>query len=95
MSKVPIKKLNTTIHIQYKIILFSFKGREFKQDCTFERQILRWIEKHGDVGVTLSDISRAFRFTTDGNLEGVLKKLTNLNYLTKSYCDRGRTKAFR
>ncbi|XP_060881475.1 uncharacterized protein LOC132952960 isoform X5 [Metopolophium dirhodum] len=70
------------------------EGREFKQDCTFERQILRWIEKHGDLGVTLSDISRAFRFTTDGNLEGVLKKLTNLNYLTKSYCDRGRTKVF-
>lgn len=70
------------------------EGREFKQDCTFERQILRWIEKHGDLGVTLSDVSRAFRFTTDGNLEGVLKKLTNLNYLTKSYCDRGRTKVF-
>lgn len=80
------------------IIYFLFLGslgREFKQDCSYERQILRWIEKHGNKGVTLSEISRAFRFTTDGSLEGVLKKLISLNYLTKSYCDRGRTKVFR
>lgn len=70
-------------------------GREFKQDCSYERQILRWIETHGDRGVTVSEISRAFRFTTDGSLEGVLKKLTRLNYLTKRYCDQGRSKAFR
>lgn len=71
-----------------------YLGREFKQDCSFERQILRWIEKHGDLGVTLSDISRSFRFTTDGSLEGVLKKLTSLKYITKKYCDRGRSKVF-
>lgn len=70
-------------------------GREFNQDCTYERQILRWIEKHGSSGVTLSDISRSFRFTTDGSLEGVLKKLINLKYVTKNYCDRGRIKVFR
>lgn len=69
-------------------------GREFKQDCTYERQVLRWIEKHGDLGVALSEISRAFRFTTDGSLERVLKELTSLNYLSKRYCDRGRTKVF-
>jgi len=75
--------------------LFLYAGREFKLDCAFERQILRWIERQGDSGVTLSEVSRAFRFTTDGSLEGILKKLTNLEYLTKKYCDRGRTKVFR
>lgn len=76
-------------------LLLFFIGREYKQDWTFERQILRWIEKHGNLGITLSDISRAFRFTTDGSVIRILKKLTKLNYLTKSYCDRGRTKVFR
>ncbi|VVC36367.1 Winged helix-turn-helix DNA-binding domain,B-block binding subunit of TFIIIC [Cinara cedri] len=71
-----------------------FEGREFKQDCSFDRQILRWIEKHGDLGVTLSEMSRDFRFTTDGSLEGVLKKLISLKYITKKYCDRGRAKVF-
>lgn len=70
-------------------------GREFKKDCTLERQILRWIEQHGDLGVTLSDVSRAFRSTTDRNLGGILKKLTTLKYLTRRYCDRGRSKVFR
>lgn len=88
--------VNKIIFKTYILIrVFLYAGREFKQDCAFERQILRWIERQGDSGVTLSDISRAFRFTTDCSLDKVLKKLTNLNYLTKTYCDRGRTKVFR
>ncbi|XP_025417510.1 general transcription factor 3C polypeptide 1 isoform X2 [Sipha flava] len=89
-----VDKDNSEKEHEKKIVVEGPSGREFKQDCSYERQILRWIEKHGVKGVTLSEISRAFRFTTDGSAEGVLKKLTSLNYLTKSYCDRGRTKVF-
>lgn len=76
----------------YKIL---FTGREFKLDCSYERQVLRWIEKHGNLGVTLSDISCSFKFTTDRAVERMLNKLVNLKYISKHYCDRGRSKVFR
>lgn len=43
----------------------------------------------------MTDISRAFKFTTGGGLKNILNKLTNLKYLTKRYCDRGRVKVFK
>ncbi|XP_050429268.1 uncharacterized protein LOC126838682 [Adelges cooleyi] len=68
------------------------KDREFKLDCSFERQILRWIENQSD-GATLSEISRKFRFTSDGNLNNILKHHIKLGNLSKNHCDRGRSKA--
>lgn len=73
---------------------FSFPGREFKLDSTFERQILRWIEEHGDEGVTLSEISNAFKFTTIGTLLRMLNYHLSLKYITKHHRDRGRAKVF-
>lgn len=73
---------------------FLFPGREFKLDSTFERQILRWIEEHGDEGVTLSDISNAFKFTTIGNIHRMLNNYVSLKYITKHHRDRGRSKVF-
>ncbi|XP_050532028.1 general transcription factor 3C polypeptide 1 isoform X2 [Daktulosphaira vitifoliae] len=80
---------NQDLQIEKKL---DIKGHEFKRDAAFDRQILRWIENQGDNGATLSDISRVFRFTSDGNLDNILKLLIKSNYLSKHYCDRGRAK---